>query len=86
MSYKEIKLYNEIKNELINVIDAENNAAAWKHESKLRMRDVSALITAAKKVNKGIEIDGKKLLDEIREELDSETENAEPCEQESENA
>lgn len=76
---KTIKLYNEIKAELLNVIDAENAAAAWKQEARNRMKDVSALIVAAKKVNKETEIDAKTLIDFIREEIAAENEE-EPAE------
>lgn len=67
--YQEIKLYQEIRNEMANVMEAEANSAAWKQEGRTRMKDVTALITAAKKVNKGIEIDAAALIKEIRESL-----------------
>ena len=76
MKYENIKLRQEIKNEVKNVIEAEQASAAWKTEARARMGDVNALITAAKKVNKEITIDGKELLDEIRAELAAEAEEA----------
>lgn len=66
---KNLKLYNEIKAEVRNVIEAEEAAASWKVEARERMKDVSALIVAAKKVNNGIEIDQKELVDFIRSEI-----------------
>ena len=89
MSYKNIRLYNEITTEMQNVLEAENNSAAWRAEARLRMRDVNALIIAAEKVNKDedgnpIKIDRKALIAEIRADLtpaedeaeDEETEDA----------
>lgn len=67
--YQEIKLYQEIRNEMANVMEAEANSAAWKQEARTRMKDVTALITVAKKINKGIEIDAAALIKEIRESL-----------------
>ena len=67
--YKEMKLYNEIKAEMKNVIEAENNAASWKREADARMKDVGALIVAAQKVNKDVTIDRKELIAEIRADL-----------------
>ena len=67
--YKEMKLYNEIKAEMENVLEAEENAAAWKREAAARMKDVGALIVAAQKVNKGVTIDRKELIAEIRADL-----------------
>ena len=72
--YKEMKLYNEIKAEMKNVIEAENNAAAWKREAAARMKNVGALIVAAQKVNKDITIDRKELIAEIRVDLNPEPE------------
>lgn len=71
-----MKLYNEIKNEVRNVMEAEANSLAWKQEARTRMKDVTALITAAKKVNKDIEIDGVELVKKIRAEIENENENA----------
>lgn len=68
-NYNEIKMYDVIKEEVRNVMEAEENSAAWKTEARSRMRDVNALILAAKKINKDIEIDGKALVAEIRAEL-----------------
>ena len=70
MKYQEMKLYSEIKAELVNVIEAEDNAKAWKREAANRMKDVNALITAAEKVNK-TKFDRKALLAEIRAELEA---------------
>ena len=72
MSYKAMRLYNEIKTEMQNVLDAENNAAAWKAEARNRMKDVNALIVAAQKVNKDLTIDRAELVKEIREYLTEE--------------
>ena len=74
MSYKNIRLYNEITTEMQNVIEAEENSKAWRREASVRMRDVNALIVAAEKVNKDedgnpIKIDRKALIAEIRAEL-----------------
>ena len=66
---KEIKLYNEIKEAGSVVMEAEANAAAWKQEARERMKDVNTLVAAAKKVNKGQEIDAKELIEKIRAEL-----------------
>ena len=74
--YNTMKLYEEIKNEMRSVLEAEENSLAWKQEARTRMRDVSTLISAAKKVNKGMEIDAKELVAEIRAELDKEAEEA----------
>ena len=71
---KTIKLYNEIKAEVLNVIEAENATAAWKNEARNRMKVVNALIVAAKKVNKDAEIDAKTLIDFIRNEIAAENE------------
>ena len=71
-----MKFYNEIKNEIRNVIEAEENSAAWKLEARNRMKDVNALITAAKKVNKEIEIDAVELVKVIRAEIAAEKEAA----------
>lgn len=92
MSYKEIRLYEEIKTEMLNVIEAENNSAAWRAEARVRMRDVAALIVAAEKVNKDengnpIKIDRKALIAEIRAELnpaDTEEADEEPEEADAE--
>ena len=90
MKYENINLRQEIKNEVKNVIEAEQASAAWKAEARARMGDVNALIIAAKKVNKETEIDGKELLAEIRAELAAEAEeaaaNEEPSDSEGENA
>ena len=72
--YQNIRLYEEIKTEMQNVLEAENNAAAWKQEARIRMHDVSALIVAAEKVNKDengnpIKIDRKTLIAEVRADL-----------------
>ena len=74
--YNTMKLYDEIKNEMRSVLEAEENSRAWKQEARVRMTDVSTLIRAAKKVNKDMEIDAKELLVEIRAELDKEAEEA----------
>lgn len=79
MDYKTMRLYNEIKAEMLNVIDAEDNAAAWKKEAAIRMKDVNALIVAAQKVNKEITIDRKALIQQIRDEITAETEPMEPA-------
>ncbi len=68
----ELKLYNEIKNEMRGVIEAEMYSAEWRQEARNRMKGVSALIVAAKKVNKGTEIDQKELIDHIRSEIAAE--------------
>lgn len=73
-TYKNIRLYDEICTEMQNVLEAENNAAAWRAEARVRMRDVSALIVAAEKVNKDengnpIKIDRKALIAQVRAEL-----------------
>ncbi len=68
-NYKEIKMYEVIKDEVRNVIEAEENSAAWRAEARSRMRDVNALILAAKKINKDTEIDAKELVAQIRAEL-----------------
>lgn len=73
-NYNTMRLYEEIKNEMRNVIEAEENSKAWKIESRIRMKDVDALITAARKVNKGVEIDKAVLVAEIRAELAAEAE------------
>lgn len=75
-TYKEMRLYNEIKVEMQNVLEAEENSKAWKDEARVRMKDVNALIVAAQKVNKDIEIDRAELVKEIREELTAEAEEA----------
>lgn len=76
-----MKLYAEIKNEMRSVLEAEANALAWKAEAKFRMRDVSTLIAAAKKVNKDVEINAKELIAKVRAELEAEAaENAEAVE------
>ena len=67
--YKEMKLYNEIKAEMAGVMEAEENANAWKREAAARMKDVGALIVAAQKVNKDLTIDRKALIAEIRADL-----------------
>ena len=66
---KEIKLYNEIKEAVSVVMEAEANAAAWKQEARERMKNVNTLIAAAKKINKGQEIDANELIEKIRAEL-----------------
>lgn len=71
-NYNTMRLYEEIKNEMRNVIEAEENSKAWKIEARIRMKDVDALITAARKVNKGMEIDKATLIATIREELAAE--------------
>ena len=76
MNYQEIKMYDIIKDEMKNVLEAEENSKAWKSEARSRMRDVTALITAAKKVNKGIEIDNAELVKAIRDEIAAEIEEA----------
>ena len=73
-TYKTMRLYNEIKVEMENVLEAENNSKAWKDEARVRMKDVNALIIAAQKVNKDMEIDRAELIKEIREELAAEAE------------
>ena len=72
-----MKLYNEIKNEVRNVMEAESNSLAWKQEARNRMKDVNALITAAEKVNKddegkSIKIDRVELVKKIRAEIEAE--------------
>ena len=91
LTYKEMRLYNEIKTEMLNVLEAENNAAAWKQEARFRMRDVNALIVAAEKVNKDengepIKIDRKELIAEIRAELTPEVDEEPEEADEEENA
>lgn len=81
-TYKNMRLYNEIKVEMENVLEAENNSKAWKDESRVRMKDVNALIIAAQKVNKDMEIDRAELIKEIREELAAEAEEASAYEDE----
>lgn len=73
-TYKNMRLYAEIKTEMENVLEAENNSKAWKDEARNRMKDVNALIVAAQKVNKDIEIDRAELVKEIREELTADAE------------
>lgn len=68
-SYKNMRLYEEIKIEMENVLEAENNSKAWRDEARVRMRDVNALIVAAQKVNKDMTIDRAELIKEIRADL-----------------
>lgn len=82
MSYKEIKLYNEIKNEMRNVISSEENSRAWGKVAREQMVDVKALITAAKKLNKDTEIIPALLIEEIREDIAAEADSEAPADEE----
>lgn len=84
MNYKEIRLYEEIKTEMVSVLEAEDNSRAWKQEARNRMKDVDALITAARKVNKDVEIDKAELVKQVREELAAEALEEAPDEDEAE--
>ena len=77
MSYKEIKLYQEIKNEMRTVIESEENGRAWMKLAREQLVDVKALITAAKKLNKGVQIIPQQLIDEVRADIAAEKEAAE---------
>lgn len=70
--YNKIKLYPEIKAEMEKVIEAEENAKAWRQEAATRMRPVNLLIRTAQQLS-GSPIDKKALLDAIRAELSPET-------------
>ena len=83
---KDIKLYENIKEAMISVVEAEEAANGWKAEAKERMKDVNILIAAAKKVNKDTEIDTKALLAAIREDIAAEYEEAEDEETEDDEA
>lgn len=74
VTYKNMRLYEEIKTEVASVMEAEDASKAWKAEARIRMKDVDALIAAARKVNKDMEIDKATLVAEIREELAAEAE------------
>lgn len=45
-----MKLYNEIKEAMATVLEAENNSKAWKQEANNRMKDVRLLINTALKI------------------------------------
>ena len=81
-TYKNMRLYEEIKAEMATVIEAEEASKAWKQEARFRMKDVNTLISAARKVNKGMEINVRELVEEIREELAAEAEEAAEYEEE----
>ena len=83
-TYKTMKMYDIIKEEMKAVLEAEENSKAWKDEARTRMKDVNALITAAKKVNKDTEIVAADLVAEIRAELSTEAEEAAAFEDEAE--
>lgn len=83
-TYKNMRLYEEIKTEVASVIEAEDASKAWKAEARIRMKDVDALVAAARKVNKDMEIDKAALVAEIREELAAEAEEAAAFEDETE--
>lgn len=71
--YNKIKLYPEIKAEMLKVIEAEENAKAWKQEAAARMKPVNLLIRTAQQLSPETPIDKKALLDAIRAELSPET-------------
>ena len=81
-TYKNMRLYAEIKAEMATVIEAEEASKAWKQEARFRMKDVNTLISAARKVNKGMEINVRELVEEIREELAADAEEAAAYEEE----
>ena len=70
-----MKLRNEIKDAMRAVLTAEENAAAWKEESRAKMKKVNIIIAAEEKRSE-TKIDRKELIAEIRKELSEET--AEP--------
>ena len=72
-----IKLYENMKEAMASVIEAENNANAWRVEARNRMKDVNILIAAEKKINKDTEINPKEIIAKIREELAPEVEDEE---------
>lgn len=45
-----MKLYNEIKEAMATVMEAENNSKAWKQEANNRMKDVRLLINTSLKI------------------------------------
>lgn len=46
-----MELYEEMKKKMATVMEAEDNAAAWKDEARIRAKGVTALINAAKKID-----------------------------------
>lgn len=66
---KNTPLYNEIKTKMAKVLEAEENAKAWKQEAQASMKPVNILIRAAQQMNPDRTIDRKALIDFIREEL-----------------
>lgn len=67
--FNKIKLYPE----MLKVIEAEENAKAWKQEAATRMKPVNLLIRTAQQLSPETPIDKKALLDAIRAELSPET-------------
>lgn len=46
-----MKLYNEIKEAMATVLEAENNSKLWKQEANNRMKDVRLLINTSLKIS-----------------------------------
>lgn len=80
MNYTNLSLYPHIKDAVASVLEAENNSLAWKQEAKERMKDVAALVTAVKKVDKLEALDTKELVSFIKKELTEEEEAPEQTE------
>lgn len=80
MNYTNLSMYPHIKDAVASVLEAENNSLAWKQEAKERMKDVAALVTATKKVDKLEALDMKELVSFIKKELTEEEEAPEQTE------
>ena len=71
-----MKLYNEMKNAMAHVIEAEQNAAAWKQEAADRMRKVYTLIRA-EQIASETKLNRKTVIDQLRAEFAPATEEPE---------
>lgn len=72
-----MKLYNEMKAAARDVMDAEENAAAWKKEAAERMKKVNNLIRA-EEIASETKLDRKTVLEQLRAELTPAPEQSEP--------
>lgn len=76
-----MKLYNEIKEAMVTVLEAENNSKAWKQEANNRMKDVRLLINTSLKISNFPEGEAPSVNDiisQVREELTAPVNEADP--------
>lgn len=63
-----MKLYNEMKSAMASIIEAEENAAAWKKEAASRTKNLNNLIRA-EEIASGVKLDRKTVHDQLRAEF-----------------